>query len=153
MKKILKYGFVLIMVFTLFGCYRIDNEKFLEFENGDFAAKITIIDKNGNQIEYDIKPEWSYGWSEKLIGDFNFVNIKTENNVEGKFIINNKYRKKLLPFDIISKNDFDMKIIEKYENNRETISYKIIIKIVEDKFEIEYDDEKFDISSSFNYKL
>jgi hypothetical protein len=135
---------------NLFGQPLLDNKKFLEFENGNSAAKIVIIDRNTNQYEYCIDPGWTYGWSEELIGDFIFIYIKCENNLEGIFIIENKYEARLLPFDILTIEEFDRKMIAEHYENRRIMSYDITIKIIDNRFEIIYDYEKFNISLYYN---
>ena len=151
MKKILKYGFLLILFFILFGCRFIPKNKFLLFENGNFITKIVIIDDKENKYEYNIEPECGYGWSEDIIGDFKFIFIKTENDLEGIFIVSNEYKKNIFPYDIISLNKYGKKIAEEYEHDKILINYDIDIKIIDEIFEIEYNNEKFNIFSFYNY--
>jgi hypothetical protein len=151
MKNLLRYGFTIILAsISLFGCKFISNKKILEFENGGFITKIVIIDNNKKKTEYSIDSGWSHGWSEDIVGDFAFIYIRTENDIEGLFIVNNEYKKKLLPYDIISLAEYKKRIIAESEYNK-IMSYDISIKIVKNRFEIEYDDTKFNIVSYFSY--
>jgi len=151
MKNLLKYGFILIMIFSLFGCKFIPNKKTLEFVNGSYLAKIIIIDNNKNKIEYKIEPKWVHMWSEDIIGDFKFIYIKNENDLEGIFIISNEYNKKSLPFDIIPINEYTKKLTDEFENDKIILSYDVIINMFEDIFEVKYNESKFNILSYFSY--
>jgi hypothetical protein len=135
---------------NLFGQFLLSTKKFLEIENGNFAIKIVIIDKNSKQYEYSINPGLNYGWSEDLIGDFRFIYIKSESNIEGIVIIENKYKEKLFPYDILTKEEYDRKMVSKYYENKRIMSYDITIKIINNKFEIVYDDTKFIIHLYYN---
>jgi hypothetical protein len=155
MKKNFIYGFIILtMMSVLFGCRFIPINKFLTFTNGDYAARIVIIDenkKNNTKIEYNIEPKMGYGWSEDIIGDFDFIYIKTENNIEGIFIVKNQYKKKLIPYDIITIGKYSEKISSRIEDDQKILFYDINITIIEDKFEIEYDHEKYNIMHFSNY--
>jgi hypothetical protein len=151
MKNLLKYGFILVMIFGLSGCKFIPNKKTLEFVNGGYPAKIIIIDNKKNKIEYKVEPEWGHMWSEDIIGDFKFIYIKNENDLEGIFIISNKYDKKLLPFDIIPINEYAKRLTDEFVNNKMILSYGVVINIFDDIFEIKYNESKFNMLSYFSY--
>ena len=151
MNKIIKYIFLLILIFMFFSCEFVQQSKFLSFKNGDFVTKIIIMDNSKNKHEYNVEPKWIHGWSENILGDFKFIYIKNENNLEGIFIISNEYNKKRIPFDIIPKNKLGKMIEEEYENDKIIISYDIFININEDIFEIEYNEIKFNILSYYSY--
>ena len=112
MRNILFFGIIIIMAFTLFSCSYfsdktfISNEKNFEFINSEYTANIIIVDKNNKQYEKIIDPKRYHGWTKDFIGDFRFIFIKTGNDIEGIFIINNKYKKKIFSFDIISKEEY-----------------------------------------------
>jgi hypothetical protein len=156
MKHLLKCVFIVIITFIFFGCKFIPINKFLSIENGKFTANVIIIDNKNVKYEDIIKPDWAQGWSEEILGDFRLVYIKTENALEGIFIISNVYKKKIIPYDIITIKEYTKRIMEnsnKLDNfNQEMMSpYEIIIKITEDIFEIAYNDKEFNIQSYFNY--
>jgi hypothetical protein len=152
MKNILRYEFMAILVFTLFGCNfmsdktLISNKKNFEFINGDYISKIIIFDKNKKQYEKNIEPESYHGWTEEFIGNFEFIYIQTENDIEAIFIVNNNFNKKLLFFDIISKEELARKIIDGIFD-----PYRITIEIIDNKFEIKYDIKKYNVLCYFNY--
>ena len=153
MKEIIFNGFLIFVVISnFFGCNYfkdktpIPNIKNLEFINEKFKTKIIIIDKNKKQYEKNIEPEGYNGWTKDFIGDFQFIYIKTENNLEGILIISNNYKKKYFSFDIITKEEFANKI-----KNGMIDPYRIIIEIKDNKFELKYDDTKYKIISYFNY--
>ena len=155
--KHLFWPFVVILSLLISSCflfvpYKISNKKYLEIENGNFSTNVVIIDKSNKQHEFIIEPEWVYGWSEDLIGDFEFIHIKSGNDLEGIFIIQNNYKKKLLPFDVLSREEFDNKIIAEYDEGERIMSYDITIKIMDTEFEIIYDLSKFNVASFFSYQ-
>ena len=134
--SLLFFAFGLISIFMfLFIRANIYNRKFLEFINGDYLSKIVVMDKNKNIVEYDIEP----GWLKSLIGDFRFIYIQTENNLEKIFIID-KVKTKSIIFDIISKKD-------RVTYNNIKCSGHIIIQIDSDNIEIEYDSTIYKIIS------
>jgi len=113
-----------ILLLTFLGC-KINNKKWLEFENGEYIAEILIIDKNNTQSKFNVEPEFTYGWSEDILGDFQFIFIKTEDNLEGIFIVSNEYK------------------------DRGTFLIKI--KIIDNAFELEYDINNLDVVGYFIY--
>ena len=157
MKYLIKCVFILIISFMFFGCYYNPINKFLTIENENSTANIVFIDDKNNQYKDTINKGWDKGWSEAILGDFRLVYIKTENSLEGIFIISNKYKKKTSPYDIVTNQHEYIKRNEKargkFDNyNQERASpYEIIIKIAEDTLEINYNYTRFDIESYFNY--
>ena len=154
MKK--AFGFFIFAMFTflVISCskmgniYIIPNIKFFEYLNGDFNTKIIIIDKKKQQYEENIESGWFHGWTKDIIGDFEFIHIITENDMEGLFIIKNLFRRKLLKFDIVNKAEYSNKIT----NEGIIDPYRITIETINEIFEIKYDKTKYEIQSFFNYQ-
>jgi hypothetical protein len=157
MKYLLKCVFLVIISFIFFGCRFIPINKFLSIENEKSTANIVVIDNKNNQYEDTIDPDWAKGWSEEILGDFKLVYIKTENSLEGIFIISNKYKKKMIPYDIVTLNEFSKRmreISDELDNYHKIMfPYDIKIKIIENIFEVEYNDINYDIQSYFNYDV
>jgi len=153
MKYLLKCLYIIIISFIFFSCKFIPINKFLSVEGGDFMVNIVTIDNKNIQYEDTIEPGWVKGWSEEKLGDFKFIYIKTENSLEGIFIISNKYKKKIIPYDIITLIEYTKRISKINDDNYYVIMfpYNINIKINEDIFEIKYNDTNFNIQSYFNY--
>jgi hypothetical protein len=127
MKTIFKYVlFINLISFLFFGCPLKYGKKWLNFYNGRYITEIIFVDINNEQNKYIIEHGYLYGWSEKVIGDFKFIYIKSENDLEGIFVINNEYKDK-------------------------GCDYPVDIKIVEDIFELEYDESNLNIVAYFNY--
>jgi hypothetical protein len=152
MKKVLKYGFIIILISIFAACKFVPRNQGLLFENGDFSANVVVIDKTEKQSEmtiseFNIEAGWSQYWSDDLIGNFNFVHIKTEDGIEGIFIIDNELNETLLPYDIMTLGDYNKKLTAEEEN----LSYEIIIRIVNDKFETKYDSKKFNVLTFYSY--
>ena len=156
MKHVYPFLVIVLSLFIsscfIFTPYRISNKKYLEIENGNFFGRVVTIDKDKNQHEFILDPEWDIWLGEGLIGDFEFVHIKSENGLEGIFIIQNKYKKKLLSFDVLSKEEFNNMIIAEHLEEQEVMFYGIVIKINENEFEVLYNPLKFDISTYFSYQ-
>jgi len=152
MKKLLYFIFFLSLSNNIFAQFLISNRKFLNISNENTIAKVIIIDNENNKNEFIIEENWIYGWSEDIIGDFKFIFIKTENNIEGIFIIHNEYERKNIPYDILTKEEYERKMIAEYEENLKIFSYEITINFINNKFEIEYDISKFTILCFLNYE-
>jgi hypothetical protein len=155
MKYILKSIFLVIISFIFFSCRFIPIDKFLFVENEKFTANIVVIDNKNNQYKDTIEPDWGKGWSEEILGDFKLIYIKTENSLEGLFIISNNYKKKIIPYDIITLHEFAkrMREINAEDDNYYKIMspYDIRINITEDIIKIKYNETNFNIQSYFNY--
>ena len=151
MKNLLRYGFIILSSIFLFGCSFLPNEKFLEFWNGNFPSKVIVFDEKNKKNEFNIEPEWTHGWYKDTVGDFRFIYIKTENNVEGIFIINNKHKRKIIPYDIMTMTQRAKTEGYEIEHNVTILSYGITIEIIEDRFHMEYNPAKYDIFAYFNY--
>jgi hypothetical protein len=159
MKYLIKCVFILIIPFMFFGCNFNPINKFLTVENENSTANIVVIDDKNNQYKDTINKGWDKGWSEAILGDFELVYIKTENFLEGIFIISNKYKKKIIPYDIVINQYGHNGYIKRNEEARDKFDdfnqeraspYEIIIKVAEDTFKINYNYTKFDIQSYFN---
>lgn len=152
MKSRLRRGFLaLLPSMALLGCSFVPNDKFLEFWNGDYPAKVTVIDDKDKKSEFTVDPGWTHGWYQAVIGDFSLVHIETENGIEGLFTIHNKYKRKILPFDIMTMTRRAQTEGYEIEHDVTILSYGITIKIIEDRFYMEYDPAKYDILAYFNY--
>ena len=126
MIKLFKYLIIInIFTFVFSGCWVNNKKKWLNFENGDYKAEIVIVDKKNNKNKFIIKPEYINGWSEAILGDFHYIFIKAENDLEGIFIVTNEYK--------------------------ERGNFQINIKIVDNVFELEYDIDNLNIIGYYNY--
>ena len=150
MKYILKYGFIVTLIFIFFGCKFVPTSKELHFFNGNFTTKIIIIDRNNNKYEFDIEPEWVHMWSKDVIGDFSFIYIKTESELEGIFIISNNYNSKK-SYEIISRKKYLEWTFSEYYNDDRVLLYEILIQPIENEFVIAYNDKYFFIQKYFSY--
>jgi hypothetical protein len=118
-------------------------EKYYIFENGDFESKIITVDRNNKINENIVDPRW--GISES--GDFKIIYIKSENDIEGFLLINNIFNKKY-----ISRKEYMNMTLEVFDNyNNLNTPFHIDIKIIDDKFEIEYNKRIYSINAYFNY--
>jgi len=141
-----KLYILIVLSFTIFaGCSFIPVFKYLTFTNGDCETKIIIIDNQDNKHEFSIKPNWEYLWSEDEVGDFRFIYIITGNNLEGLFKITNRYNKGIIPFDIITKNELGKRLEYEKENEKILISYDVNIAVIDNIFNLKYNEDKFNV--------